>query len=295
MDPEFDYALEIIPPASAPTSRRLWLTGWRPDEHAVRLEPAWHLRGVVQNADGSPASYATVYLERRGNEPIEDLRTDEQGRFAFPHLAADSVTLWARPLVGSPQGPRTPARTTNGDVVLRLPTHAGRLEINVRSWPSLPPLEEDATGVLVARYAVWDPNDPARRFSGQPAPDGSVRLDGLESSVRWSVLVNRDDLDLCARMDGLVADGRTYELEAKRAELIHGRVTAPDQTWPHRVEVVETGLSYDIDDDGAYTITGHPPGTWTLRASASKGRNRIYRTVTATGPQAPPIDFAADR
>ncbi|MCA9317713.1 MAG: hypothetical protein KDB73_19670, partial [Planctomycetes bacterium] len=59
--------------------------------------------------------------------------------------------------------------------------------------------------------------------------------------------------------------------------------------------VVETGLSYDIDDDGAYPITGHPPGTWTLRASASKGRIRTYRTVTATGPQAPPIDFAEQR
>ena len=295
VDPEFAYTLEIIPPASAPTSRRLWLPGWRPDEHAVRLERAWHLRGVVQNANGSPSAHATVYLERRGNEPLEELRTDEHGRFALPHLAADSVTLWATALVGRPQSPRTKASATSGDVVLRLPVHAGRLEIRLRDWPTLPAEVEAAGGKLVAHYVVWDPDDPVRGFRGEPSPDGSVRLDGLDPSVRWTFFVSRDHPDLCGRFDGLVADGRTYELDPRRAEPIHGRVTAPDQTWPHRVEVVETGLSYDIYDDGAYTITGHPPGTWTLRASASKGRNRVYRTVTATGPQAPPIDFAADR
>ncbi|MEZ6009375.1 MAG: carboxypeptidase-like regulatory domain-containing protein [Planctomycetota bacterium] len=293
VDPEVRYALEVEPPATAPTSRRYWQSQWAPDEASVRLEGAWHVRGRVQNADGSSAAHAMVSLLRPGDEPIDALRADGAGRFELLHVEPEGCTLWANARAGHAQSPRVPVAGSSADVVLTLEAHAGRLEVRTHDWPRV------AEGVEAfeapAHFAVWSPGDPRRTLRGRPGPEGEVVLEGLDPSVPWSVCVTRKDQDLCARLDDLSADGQAHTMEPRPAQPIRGHVLLPDGAYPLTVEVLETGLVYEILDDGTYTVTGHPPGTWTLRLAAGHRRATGYRTVTVHDGEVPVVDFRTSR
>ncbi|MCA9569928.1 MAG: carboxypeptidase regulatory-like domain-containing protein, partial [Myxococcales bacterium] len=62
VDPAVAYALEILPPATVSTSRRLWQDGWTSSEDPVQLPGAHVVAGIVRDDQGRLRSFVNVYL-----------------------------------------------------------------------------------------------------------------------------------------------------------------------------------------------------------------------------------------
>lgn len=290
VDPEGNYCLEVKPPAGLRYSRRLWIEPWAPSTLPVRLPSANGVEGLVLDAQGQPIVGATVRLHRSDGSPASVSKTTAGGRFLFLQLTPEAVTLIAVSPDGRASSPRVEVAPPATDVELLVREGEGRLLVQIAEWP---PTNESALPWRrkSSSYVVWDPAAPQDRRTGTPTPDGRLDVDGLDPTIRWSLLVRHSDRPLALRLDGLLADGTQRRVPARAPLTIEGRVTSPEAVWPHRVEVVETGNTYSIQDYERFRIDDLPPGRWTLRASAYKGRTQIYRTVVATGAKAPLIDF----
>lgn len=289
LDPRPGQCLEVKPPRGVEASRRLWLEGWTPTDDPVRLPGAWVLSGQVIDEAGDPVLAARVHLEPRDGRPVSATGTDKDGQFRFVQLPFEPVRLTAYGPRGRSTAQIAEVAPGTKTITLGLTRHEGRLRVRIANWPSSAPARP---GQASARFAVWCPDAPWLRRTGQPSQDGLVTVDGLDPERTWSLAVVRDDVDLQVCATDLKADSQEVAVRAAPGQPLRGRVLSSSSTWPIDVVVLEIGRYARVQDDGTYEISGLPPGRWTLRASASRARDRVYRTVVATESTAPDIDFA---
>jgi hypothetical protein len=228
----------------------------------------------------SPAGSASYRRDLRGHR-IEDLPRD--GRFRFENLPPGTCRLWLRTdgAVGFPYRLHqldVPAGSEDVDYVIEL---GHRLEIVLSGWPG---------GDTVGRWVALRPDGPA-----DPERVARVRLgpklvfEGLLPDLRYSLAVCGVAGRLCAESKGIRGDAGRVELVLEEGETVSGRLVLPPGAREMRVHAVVHGESIDgrVEPDGAFTIGGLVPGTWTVHGHAKDGGGETYggRVEASTGTE----------
>jgi hypothetical protein len=267
LDPDLTYDLEVNDLCSEKKHPLLRVEEWKPENTVLHFEASVMVSGTVVNAAGEPVNQADVLWNDETGWKAST-RASSHGSFELRVRAGTSGQLRALPPDGvwfAPRGEGIPAVAGDTAVVLRC-VRTTTLEVRVTNWPV------GASGRALLRL----PGDVRGAHPRYDRPGiFSFALLTPGQTGRLEIVCPGEGLALVK--ERVSTDAGRIEVKLAEALTIEGSLKLPKGATPHSVVATKDGLNVagNLALDGAFTLGGLVPGTWTVIGRAYRGNQSL--------------------
>lgn len=274
--------LEFMPPQSRPELVPLTMRGWLPKDDTIRLQSGLFIRGRIEDLDGG--GLVGVVVTALWEDSRLEATPFHDGTFEIGPLPDREVKLVASPDLVYP-----------GDRVWT--------KITVRPGTDGVVLPYERLLLLtmrVANHGLYHQSDSVFVISEQT---GMVFLGGLGTRRiscsdlpvmgSYTLLARCRESGTCVRLTGLRPGTEGLEVTLVPGGEIKGTLLLPADATEARVFAQSGEVSFPgrVEEGGAFTIHGLPPGDWDVRATCVLDHERITRWARAALGKSVTIDL----
>ena len=299
LDASLSYHLQLHPPEGRDDLTAIQLQDWSPADQTFTFARVYSIRGTVVDQHGQPYEGAGVRGRKVGaSNWTKWARSDGDGAFEMDGLEMGRYELKTE-APGESRGPQAPGDTAPepGVVTVRAGATGVKLTIDVGMalevrLEGLPATGRDPRSG--GTTAFLRPAEQGGAFLHGSFQDGStVRFQGLVAGTTYRLWIGGLPGGRYVLEETVRAQEAPLVVRAVQGGSITGTVRTPPDVKFQGIGVSchdarGLGVSGQADAEGRFTLSGLPPGTWTVVAqgwpasSPPDGSSGAWRATTTT-------------